>query len=151
MRIIVRWKPLSAGQWWLLASAGGFLVVALAALSIHVFMLPYSPSTAESMALTVSDIPTADLNVSEVAFVSAAEGRGIAGDLKNRSGTTYRDIQMIFSLIGSDGDNVGLAEATVQQLEGHQAAKFEASAETAKAVEIVLKQIEAQPPPAGAP
>ncbi len=150
MRVTIKWEPLPPRQRWLLASAATVYVVVFG-LAISEFTIRSGANTAGNVAFTVPDVPTADLIVSEVAFISAAEGRRIAGVLKNRSSTTYRNIQMRFSLIGSDGDNVGLAEATVHQLGGHQAAKFEASAETAKAVEIVLKQIEAQPPPAGAP
>jgi hypothetical protein len=107
---------------------------------------------AEDVAFTVPDVPPADLIVSEVSLAGPAEDRRIAGVLKNKSGRTYGDIQMTFSLIGPDGDNVGSAEARVGRLEGHQAAQFRAPAApavTPNAVEIVLKQIEAQPPLVG--
>ena len=151
MHIIIRWKPLAPRECWLFASAaGGVLVLTLVALSIHGFIVPSRPSAAENMTFPLPSIQPADLIVSEAAFVGTAESRRIAGVLKNRSGRTYNNIEMTFSLIGADGDNVGLATATVPRLEGHEAAKFEASGVTSKAIEIVLKQIEATPPLAGA-
>jgi hypothetical protein len=133
MRVTIKWKPLPPRQPWLLASAAAVSVVTFG-LAISAFTIRSGASTAKNVAVTVPDISTADLIVSEVAFISTAQGRRIAGVLKNRSSTTCKDIQMNVSLIDSDGDNAGLAEATVHQPGGHQMSKFEASAETAKAV-----------------
>jgi len=101
------------------------------------------------LALAVPVVPSAagGLTVSETIFTGRAGRRSITGILKNKSGRSYRGIQMWFSLIGPNGDNVGSAEARVDQLGGYKTARFEASAAEglAKAAEIVLKQIEAQP------
>jgi hypothetical protein len=145
-RVIIRWKPLIPRQRWLLASAGAVSVIVSAAPAILEFASLSFQSATESTAFTVP--APADLIVSEAGFIGPAERRTIAGVLKNRSGKSYTDIEMIFALVGPDGDTVGSATARVIQLGGHETAKFEVpetSDPTAKAVEIVLKQIEAQP------
>jgi hypothetical protein len=149
IRVIIRLAPPTQRQRWLLAAASTVFVVASAALVCTSIIFP---PTAEDVAFTVPDLPAADLLVSEVRLVGAAAGRRIAGVLKNRSGQAYSDIQMTFSFIGPDGDNVGSAEARVDRLAGYQAARFGAPAAppvTASAVEIVVQQIAAQPPLAG--
>jgi hypothetical protein len=150
MRVIIRLAPPTQTQRWLLAAASVGFVVASAALVIYTSTTS-PPGTAEDVAFTVPDLPPADLMVSEVSLVGPAEDRRIAGVLKNRSGHAYSDIEMTFSFIGPDGDNVGSVAARIGRIAGYQAARFGAPAAppvTASAVEIVLRQIEVQPPPA---
>ena len=152
MRVILRWKRPTRNQWlcWLLTSAGGTFVL-IAALQAPAFREFTGLSGRSAVQNTTLAVPPADLIVSEARFVGRAEGRSIAGVLKNRSGQTYTDIQVTFSLVGPDGDTVGLAAVTVDRIGGHATANFETPGVDPKAAEIVLRHIEAHPPLAGAP
>ncbi len=144
-RVVIRWSPLIPRQRWLLASAGAVSVIVSATPAIVEFASLSFQGMTGSAAFAVP--APADLIVSEAGFVGPAERRTIAGVLQNRSGRTYTDIEMVFNLVGPDGDTVGSAAARVIQLAAHETARFEVPEScdpTPKAVEIVLQQIEAR-------
>ena len=124
------------------------LIAALQAPAIRKFTGLSGQRVLQNTALAV---PLADLIVSEARFFGPPERRGIAGALQNRSRRTYTDIQVTFSLVGPDGDTIGLATVTLDRIGGHETANFETVGVEPKAVEIVLRHIETHPPLAGAP
>lgn len=155
MRVIIRWQPGSGNNRLsrLLTWVGPACVLAAVLQTRIVRNLNIVlPNTAtRHTGIAVPAILPADLIVSEVGFVGPPERRTFAGTLENRSGKTYTNVQMTFSLVGRDGDMVGSAAATVNHIEGHHTAKFETPDVTPKGVEIVLNHIEGQVPAAGAP
>jgi len=152
--LILKGKRRPRNHWlrWLPAAAGGTLVlIALLPLAFHEFTGLSHKSAAPDAALTVPEVLPPNLIVSEAGFVGLAERRRIAGVLQNRSGTAYTNIQLTFSLVGLDGDTVGMATATVGHIGGRETARFETPEVKPKAAELVLHYIETHPPLAGAP
>ncbi len=149
------WKPRLRNYRlrWPLAAAGGvfLLIAALQAPAFHEFTGRSRKIVAQDTTLTAPEVLPADLIVAEAGFIGPAGRRRISGALKNRSGRPYSDVHLTFSLVGTDGDTVGTATATVDHIGGHETARFEAPDVKPKTVELVLHDIETHPQPISTP
>jgi hypothetical protein len=149
------WKrrPRNRRLGWVLAGVGGTFVLAAALQPMAVRGLAglsrKSPA-AQQTAIPALEVLPADLTVAEAGFTGPAQQRRIAGVLKNGSNKTYTGIEVTFSLVGADGDTLGVATAMVDRIGGHETARFEAN-NVKQAAELVFQRIETHSSLVGTP